>query len=65
MNRLKRNICLMLVVLLLGVMAACSSDDGASSDGAVNEEVTYEWSVGFNTVEDSIRERRHKNLRKC
>lgn len=55
MNRLKRNILLMLVVLLLVVLVACSGNDKASSDDASQDEATYEWSVGFNTVEDSIR----------
>src|SRR5690625_3502660 len=39
------------VLLLLFMMSACSDD--STDDGSTGE--TYEWSLGFNTDEDSIR----------
>src|SRR5690625_1482680 len=41
------------ILFILFVMSACSDNDDASGDGSSGE--SYEWSVGFNTVEDSIR----------
>src|SRR5690625_834288 len=44
---------IVMVIFALFILAACSSngDDSAGGDGGES----YEWSVGFNTVEDSIR----------
>lgn len=50
------------ILLILFVMSACSGDDEAS--GGDSSEESYEWSVGFNTVEDSIRGEAAKEFKK-
>lgn len=41
-------------LLLILVLGACSNDEKSNGNSAAGGE-SYEWSVGFNTVEDSIR----------
>src|SRR5699024_106181 len=55
MNFIKSKWYLAFVLILLVVMSACSGDDDADGGGDSGDGDTYEWSVGFNTVEDSIR----------
>src|SRR5690625_7323950 len=50
------------ILFILFVMSACSDNDDASGDGSSGE--SYEWSVGFNTVEDSIRGEAAKEFKK-
>src|SRR5690625_4421581 len=50
------------ILLFLFVMSACSDNDDASGDDSSGE--SYEWSVGFNTVEDSIRGEAAKEFKK-
>lgn len=50
------------ILLILFVMSACSDNDDASGDDSSGE--SYEWSVGFNTVEDSIRGEAAKEFKK-
>ena len=44
---------IVMAILVLFILAACSSNGDDLADGDGGE--SYEWSVGFNTVEDSIR----------
>src|SRR5699024_10719567 len=44
---------IVMAILALFILAACSSNGDDSADGDRGE--SYEWSVGFNMVEDSIR----------
>lgn len=50
------------ILFILFVMSACSDNDDASGDDSNGE--SYEWSVGFNTVEDSIRGEAAKEFKK-
>ena len=63
MNFLKKNSFIVLAFILLLVLSACSGNDDASGDGDSSGE-SYEWSVGFNTVEDSIRGEAAKEFKK-
>lgn len=62
MNFLKKNSFVVLAFILLLTLSACSDNDDASGDDSNGE--SYEWSVGFNTVEDSIRGEAAKEFKK-
>lgn len=62
MNFLKKNSFVVLAFILLLTLSACSDNDDASGDDSSGE--SYEWSVGFNTVEDSIRGEAAKEFKK-
>src|SRR5699024_12673850 len=62
MSFLKKNSFVVLAFILLLTLSACSDNDDASGDGSSGE--SYEWSVGFNTVEDSLRGEDAKDFNK-
>jgi len=62
MSFLKKNSFVVLAFILLLTLSACSDNDDASGDDSSGE--SYEWSVGFNTVEDSIRGEAAKEFKK-
>lgn len=64
MKSLKTKGFIVLAFILLLALAACSSNDESSGDGDASEGESYEWSVGFNTVEDSIRGEAAKEFKK-
>lgn len=64
MKSFKAKSLIVLGFILLFGLAACSDSDESSGESDTTGGESYEWSVGFNTVEDSIRGEAAKEFKK-
>ncbi|CEI80484.1 C4-dicarboxylate ABC transporter [Oceanobacillus oncorhynchi subsp. incaldanensis] len=52
---MKKTVKILLFTLLTLVLVACGNDTNGDAEGSGDNDETYEWNLGFNTAEDSVR----------